>query len=154
VWIALAVVIIGLWYLSQQAEEGVIPLAAGGPSDQVVLVAQAIAKAEGYGIPGAIPTTHNNPGDITDSSGAKITYPDPATGWNALYNKIQFDLVTGLSHVYSPNMTWQEVAWMWVAGTQPGGNHNGSDYPDSWAATVTNAIGVQPLDRCGDYFGV
>lgn len=151
--IALAVVVIGFWWLSQKAEEGAVPVTANAPSDAVVLVAQGIAKAEGFGIAGAIPTTHNNPGDITDSSGAKIQYATPDEGWAALYNKIQFDFVSGLSHIYSPNMTWQQAAWMWVSGTIPGGNSQGTDSPDSWAAIVTNFIGVQPLDRVGDFLG-
>jgi hypothetical protein len=49
--------------------------------DQLSALAQAMAKREGYGQPGVIPTTHNNPGDIKIPAGgmavARQRYNDP-----------------------------------------------------------------------------
>ena len=95
-------------------------------------LARAIAKAEGFGKAGAIPTRAHNPGDLVlgdvghGTLGAeKITvFGDDATGWAALQH--QLDLIrTGKSHVYRSSMTLSEMAHKWTR-TQP----------DNWAANV------------------
>lgn len=89
-------------------------------------LAKAIAAAEGFGVPGAIPTKANNPGDITDDGdlgygvmqssgphGAAITiYPTAADGWQALYKKIHRALA-GASHVYRLDMTIEQIGIKW-----------------------------------------
>lgn len=87
-------------------------LAAKSPSLQAF--AQAIAGAEGFGTPGAIPTVRNNPGDLTDSTGAIQTFASADAGWQALYN--QLDLVaSGGSAYYTPAMTIAEFASIYTA---------------------------------------
>jgi hypothetical protein len=58
-------------------------------------LAELIAKFEGYGIPGAIPTTHANPGDLEHAPGATHTAGDPigeidtpADGWHDLVRQL------------------------------------------------------------------
>jgi len=60
--------------------------------DRIWDIARAIARAEGYHIPGSVPARLCNPGDISDGanlygyeehSGSKITrFPDHETGWH------------------------------------------------------------------------
>jgi hypothetical protein len=57
----------------------------------------AIAQFEGFNTPGSRPARNNNPGDLkqagqpgavgTDPQGFAI-FPDPGTGWTALYNQL------------------------------------------------------------------
>ncbi|HEX4381252.1 MAG TPA: hypothetical protein VH022_14515 [Candidatus Acidoferrum sp.] len=89
----------------------------------VVKFAQAIAIAEGFGRPGAVPTRANNPGDLTDDGdvglgtiqtagkyAAKITiYRTVDDGWNALFRKVR-RMLEGHSEVYPLSFTIAQVA--------------------------------------------
>lgn len=71
---------------------------------------------EGFGIPGALPTRNNNPGDLRHAPGE--THPDgepdavgsfatPEEGWAALERQIQLDADRGLTlrafvYTYAP----------------------------------------------------
>lgn len=117
--------------------------------DAIWDVARAIAHAEGYGQPGANPTVLNNPGDISDGastfgseahSGSNVThFPDAATGWNWLYNKLK-NVHDGKSHVFSNNMTWLQFGQKYAGDWQ------------NWVRNVTTALGVSENDRVGDYW--
>jgi hypothetical protein len=99
------VVVIGLGILA------LVFLAARGG---LKLFAEAIAFAEGYGRPGAIPTVRNNPGDLK-LDGATITYfPTPAEGWAALYRQLQL-IVSGASRYYSLDMTIADMGNVYTA---------------------------------------
>jgi hypothetical protein len=106
--------------------------------------AQAISRQEGFGIPGAVPTTANNPGDLCDPTGALfglplmgsesiVVFPDAASGWDALYRQIQL-IADGRSSVYTLNMTIADMA-----------NHY-APIPDpaTWANNVAGFLGVTP----------
>lgn len=64
----------------------------------MTLLAQLIAKQEGYGVPGALPTRSNNPGDLEHAPG-EMHAPDapnsvgsfatPEEGWEALDEQLQ-----------------------------------------------------------------
>ena len=69
-------------------------LIAGAPDHLASLVAQE----EGYGIPGAIPTTHNNPGDLrhsphsdhsADAPNAIGQIDTPQDGWSDLERQLE-----------------------------------------------------------------
>lgn len=103
-----------------------------------------IAKAEGYGIPGAIPTVANNPGDLTSSLGFQETgsklgsagiveFINRDNGWAALEHELRLAL-SGKSTVYNPGMTLQDFANKYTA-TQP----------EEWARNVANTSGF-PVD--------
>lgn len=89
-------------------------------------LAEAIAHAEGFGVPGAVPTRANNPGDIkpinwkgatTGTEGIAV-FQDVATGWAALEHEL--DIIRARkSHWYVPSMTIREMAAKWT-GTQQG----------------------------------
>jgi hypothetical protein len=99
-------------------------------------LAQAIANAEGYGVPGAIPTAANNPGDLVlgdigyGTMGAGITvFGSSSDGWSALENQLQL-ISNGQSRNYSPGMSIAQIGQVWAGGD---GN---------WAINVASSLGV------------
>jgi hypothetical protein len=69
-------------------------------------IAELIAKEEGYGIPGSLPTRSNNPGDLRHSKNSFHTAdaPDaigkidtPADGWADLVRQLQLFADRGLT---------------------------------------------------------
>ena len=70
------------------------------------LLAQLIAKEEGYGIPGALPTRQNNPGDLRHSPHSTHTGEGPdaigqidtvADGWADLERQLELYAMRGLT---------------------------------------------------------
>jgi len=102
----------------------------------------AIAKAEGFGTPGAIPTLANNPGDliagpfatahgatgaIPAQGGQMIaTFPDIATGTAATDALVSSKYAGG---------TLADLSQGWLAGSDP-------TTQASWADTVASTLGV------------
>ena len=144
-----AVVILILAVVSKsQASTGMldfmsVPSGSLNPTQGVTAMAQAIAEAEGFFVPGSIPARAHNPGDLTEgdfgdtgvyltsSSGAKIiVYATDQDGWNALYEKLQ-NIANGTSSVYSPDMTIAQFANKWTSTQQ-----------SSWAENVASSIGA------------
>lgn len=102
------------------------------PTRKIRRIADAIALAEGYGVPGAIPTVRNNPGNIRDTrTGEIITYASPAEGWAALYRQVTM-MLTGESRYYKPTMTIAEVAK----------TYTGEAAYMNWARNVALHLGV------------
>lgn len=69
-------------------------------------LAELIAKEEGYGIPGTIPTVRNNPGDLRHSPHSKHSpeapnaigqIDNPADGWSDLERQLQLFAERGLT---------------------------------------------------------
>lgn len=91
--------------------------------DRLWKICHAIAIAEGYDQEGSNPHRLNNPGDISDwvktygsefHTGSNIThFPTPELGWEKLRGKLQ-DIMDGHSHVFTPGMTWYEIAKHWA----------------------------------------
>lgn len=106
------------------------------PTRKIIRIAQAIAKAEGYGVPNAIPTLRNNPGNIKGKDGVIITYPTPDDGWKALYRQVLL-MLTGESRFYKPEMTIAEIARIYTGEAQ---------YMN-WANNVSRFLGVTPDTR-------
>jgi hypothetical protein len=83
-------------------------------------LAHAIAKAEGWGTRGTIPTRYRNPGDLKAIRGYKypgqggvgkgghVIFRSDAAGWAALYHQIE-KMACGESRLYSPQMTLQQI---------------------------------------------
>jgi hypothetical protein len=101
------------------------------PTRKIKRIAEAIAFAEGYGKPGAIPTVRNNPGDLKDSNGIIIQFPTAEEGWNALYRQVLL-MLTGESRYYKPTMTIAEIARIYT----------GEDSYMNWANNVAYKLGV------------
>ena len=73
-------------------------------SPLVSKLAELIAKREGYGIPGTVPTRNLNPGDIEHAPGEAHTTSSPIgsfdtvqEGWTALERQLQLYAVRGLT---------------------------------------------------------
>lgn len=102
--------------------------------------AGAIARAEGFTVPGSIPAKANNPGDLVRGDqglgtlgAAKITiYQTLAEGWEALDLQVA-KMFTNTSHVYRSSMTIEEVA-----------NHYTTTQQSEWAQNVAEALHVSP----------
>ena len=67
-------------------------------------LAQLIAKQEGFGVPGAIPTRQNNPGDLEhapgeshEGTGAIGSFATPEDGWAALERQLTLYAERGLT---------------------------------------------------------
>lgn len=108
--------------------------------------ASAVATAEGYGVPGAIPTVNNNPGDLrgwpgvpTDSAGYSV-FPTAAAGWAALEQQLQ-TIAGGESEYYSPDMTIAQMGATWANGDA------------NWAANVAAALGVTANTMISSFIG-
>ena len=99
----------------QQAEIKTIP---------VMELAKAMAKMEGFGIAGALPTRNHNPGDLRESKyqlyqkDGFAYFPDNETGWKAfvydLCVKITGHSVTGLT----PESSLKDLIYKWTATDQ------------------------------------
>lgn len=101
-------------------------------------LSNAIAFAEGFGKPGAVPTTSNNPGDLKlgdlgsgTMPGGITIFPTPQAGWTALDKQVQL-MTGGGSQVYTPDQTI----------SQAGQTYSGGD--PAWAANVGKYLGVDP----------
>jgi hypothetical protein len=89
-------------------------------------MAQLMASEEGFGIMGAIPTTHNNPGDLMHAPGEMHpidapnsigSFATPQEGWNALQNQLQLFANRGLSvqeavYTYAPPSANNSAAYL------------------------------------------
>lgn len=95
-------------------------------------IAEAIAKAEGFGVPGAIPTVRHNPGNIRSlvAPYPVATYPTDAAGWDALYKQVA-RMVAG-SALYPAGWTIEQVAKRYTGEAQ---------YMN-WARNVAGFLGV------------
>lgn len=105
------------------------------PPAWIKALGEGIAKAEGFGIEGKIPTTHNNPGDVTDSSGNKIWFDSVVQGYDALYRQIEL-AVSGNSQYYYPSMTLSQFAQVWTGGD------NWQDWINTVLDTVNSKLGT------------
>jgi hypothetical protein len=105
--------------------------------------AQAIARAEGFGIVGSLPTTANNPGSLTDPTGSifglptlgtesLVQFPTPASGWDALYRQLQL-IADGQSAVYTIDLTIAQMAQRYAPND-----------PTTWAGNVAAFAGYTP----------
>lgn len=113
----------------------------GGPvayTEPVKSMARAIARAEGFGIPNAVPTRANNPGDLkvpghtpTLSNGISV-FPSVDSGWFALYRQLEL-IIRGQSNVYTLDMTIADMGQRWTATTHEQG---------AWSQNVADYLGV------------
>ena len=157
------------WILSQQAQAAYdsatpypqpsspVPDETGGPAimpadanlqAKIEQFISAIAHAEGFGVPGAIPTVFHNPGDLGPGDtgypgefhdGSNVSkLPDDETGWGFLRRKIT-RAFTGESHVFSTSMTIAEFAQEYAGDWQ------------NWSRNVAQYLGVTPDTVIADW---
>jgi hypothetical protein len=109
--------------------------------NKVTALANAIADAEGFGVPGAIPTVNHNPGDITDGKGNKLVYASDADGMAALSSIVR-GWLTGVSRLYSLDDSFQEVGRKYVNGPNAGVDANSMAWASNVVAWLNRNAGV------------
>lgn len=98
--------------------------------------AQAVARAEGFYVPGSVPQRAHNPGDLKvpgwtgDSLGGISVFANDAAGWDALYRQL-YRILTNQSSYYTLDMSILDMARTWTATQQT-----------AWAGNVANFLGV------------
>lgn len=109
------------------------------------IFAGAISRAEGYGVPGAIPTLANNPGDLAlgdlgqGTMGQGITvFGSAEEGWQALEGQLS-KITGGSSAYYSPDMSISQMGQIWAGGDP------------NWANNVSKSLGADPSSAIGNY---
>jgi hypothetical protein len=119
----------------------------GFPSSVVQGLANAIAHAEGFDVPGSVPQRSNNPGDLFLGNkgfglagNGETVFDSVLDGWNALYNQVVL-MLNGQSAHYSPSETFTQIA----------ATYTGGDDADAWAQTVSGALGLTPENTLNDY---
>lgn len=98
-------------------------------------MSDAIAKFEGFFVPGSLPQRTNNPGDIGTFGGNVGSYPDAASGFTALQNYIS-------THVTNnPGWDFYDFFHYYLTG-DPNGTPGPGQNPDEYADYVAGALGV------------
>jgi hypothetical protein len=104
---------------------------------KVLALAQAMAKAEGFGPPQNLPTRINNPGDLElgdqgfGTKDDKTIFNTVQAGWTALEGQVRW-MLTGNSRVYNLTDTILDVAEKYTGG----------DNPEAWAQIVAEDLGI------------
>lgn len=110
--------------------------------DQVQVLASAIAKAEGFGRAGTLPSRYRNPGDLKAvrgyrypgqvgvGKGGHVRFRNNAAGWSALEHQL-YKVIEGTSR-YNVNMTLQEFSKKYAGNSRV------------WVRNVAHNLGVVP----------
>lgn len=116
-------------------------------------LATAIARAEGFYVPGSIPQRAHNPGNLksptwtyegeregeTLGQGIAVFQSDGA-GWAALKRQLAL-IVEGDSRVYTLSMTLRQMGTVWTGNATEGA---------AWSNNVGLAFGVAPSTTLGE----
>lgn len=120
-------------------------------SDKVHSLAVAIAKAEGFGVKGTVPTRYHNPGDIRSRSmhaykgqvglnhQGYVIFKNDKAGFAALETNLML-MASGESKFYGPNMTIAKVAKVYATGWR------------LWSKNVCKTLGVPSNTTLRAYF--
>lgn len=114
--------------------------------ERIALMASAIAHAEGFGIPGTLPTRTHNPGDLKlgdrgyGTEQGKTIFGTASEGWEALKAQIRI-MYLGRSDFYVPDNTFEQIAYTYTGG----------DNWRAWLSTVTADLGVSPSTTLRGY---
>ena len=99
----------------QEKEEKKIP---------VIELAKAMAKMEGFGIEGALPTRNHNPGDLRRSKFQSFVkdgfayFPDDKTGWKALVYDLCIKIMGKSTTGITPESSLRDLIYKWTATDQ------------------------------------
>jgi hypothetical protein len=150
--IAGGVAIVVLWWLGRP--KGTVTTWAGFDlgsiggmvdyPDRLQSFARAIARAEGFYVPGSVPQRANNPGAIkvpnwtgpTLGEGISAFQSEDA-GWSALYRQLML-VVSGGSNYYNLDMSIADMAQTWTGGPPIDAGH--------WAQNVADAMNASTTD--------
>lgn len=126
--------------------------------DKVKAFAEAIAYAEGFGKPGAIPTRSHNPGDLRPPNGVvnfwtgqvgidagHAVFVDDNAGWLALYRQVTL-MAENKSNFYDLTMSIAQVGKIYAESDT---NASGVG---PWAKNVCSKLGISPSILLGEFF--
>ena len=127
-------------------------------ADQPVLFfSKAIADAEGFRKPNAIPTRYHNPGDIKFTvgyrypgqigigKGGHVIFKNDAAGWAALNHQVH-KMLDGTSRHYRLDMTLNQVGRNYAENWRVWANHVAKDLHCSPKLTLREIFDIPP--RC------
>jgi hypothetical protein len=114
--------------------------------------ASAVAHAEGFGVPHAIPTRYHNPGNIRSTRNGHryagqvglnrcgyVIFKSDAYGWAALKEQLTL-MASGQSEHYGTGMTITQVAKRYATGWR------------LWSKNVAKILGVTPDTTLAEFF--
>lgn len=107
---------------------------------QVVALSAAIAHAEGFWVPDALPRQHNNPGDLVGDGSVNHIFNTRLDGFDALAAKLT-RILQGGSVEYPTSLRWTDFAERWTGG----------DHAGSWCDSVTDDLNLDPSTRLVDW---
>lgn len=120
-------------------------------AQRIDALSKAIARAEGFGRKGALPTRYHNPGDLKSRPGiaplagqkrigkeGHIVFANDTAGWNALHEYLT-KIAEGRSHHYASSMTLAQVSRVYAQRWQP------------WLRQVTKTLGVPDSTRINEF---
>lgn len=138
-WVIAAVVVVLLLMARKTANASIIPTPANFTQRaRITQLSGAIAEIEGG--------TPQNQGNIRAADGSIAQ----SASLSGMMTRAFLDLNSSL---YTPDMTFKELAWMYVAGTTPGDwtKVDPRDNPDNWAHFVAGKLGVSVDSSVGDF---
>jgi hypothetical protein len=110
-------------------------------------MATAIAKAEGFFVPGSLPARCHNPGDLEIGDvgygvdDGKTKFKDDNDGWMRLRHQCDLILSQLSGAGYKLSDTWWQVAVRWT----------GNDAAANWALSVAQSLGMSATNTLQDY---
>src|SRR5271169_1701078 len=107
---------------------------------RVVALSAAIAHAEGFWVPGALPRIHNSPGALLEGGSANGVFSTRLAGFDALAAKVA-RILEGGSVEYPTSLRWTDFAERWTGG----------DHAGSWCDSVTDDLYLDPATRIVDW---
>jgi hypothetical protein len=133
----------------------VIPIFAQAQAvdtEKVIAMSQAVAQAEGFGVPHTIPTRYHNPGNIRSTRNGHhyagqvglnhsgyVIFKNDSYGWRALREQLTL-MASGQSAHYGVDMTITQVAKRYATNWRV------------WAKNVSNRLDVPPTTTLRAYF--
>jgi hypothetical protein len=121
-------------------------------SKKVIAMSQAVAQAEGFGVPHTVPTRYHNPGNIRSTRNGHhyagqiglnrcgyVIFKKDSYGWQALREQLTL-MALGQSAYYKTNMTITQVAKRYATSWRV------------WAKNVSGQLGVLPTTTLRAYF--
>ena len=125
-------------------------------ADQPVLFfSKAIAAAEGFGVPNAIPTRYHNPGDIKFVAGYKypgqigigkgghVIFRNDAAGWAALNHQVH-KILDGTSRHYNLDMTLRQIGKKYAENWRVWSNYVARELHCPPTTTLREIFGIPP----------
>jgi hypothetical protein len=121
---------------------------AGSVADymNVRQVSEAIAKMEGFFVPGSLPSRSMNPGDIGTYGGKVRSYPTVEAGFSAL------DAYISQHAAAHPDWDLYDFTRYYLTGDTMGVAGPGQN-PDSYAEFVAGQLGVDPTTPLSQLLG-